>query len=576
MDNKKKWNFKFSNHVLFLVFMLIIAVLISGAVSAAGLANSSANLKFQHDNKNTGQSQYKGPQTNKTKWKYNTEDEMYSTPAIGPDGTIYLGSYYYGRVYAMNPNGTLKWEYQTEWYADNDGIDSSPVVGPDGTIYIQSDNFNDSDGVIKPVGYLNALNPNGTLKWKYQTGGGAPSPVIGSDGTIYVESSDDNLYALNFNGTLKWKYPINCCWSSPAIGSDGTVYVGSECLYAIASNGTLKWKYLTKSGIDSSPVIGSDGTIYVGSYDCNLYAINPDGTLKWKYKTGGGIHRATAIGSDGTVYVGSADCNLYAITPNGKLKWKYHTKEGIDVPPVIGSDGTIYVDSGYEVYALNFKGALKWKYHAEEVIISAPSIGPDGTLYFGSAGYIYAIADRMVSAKPDGGIYNTSKTITLTMNKSGNIYWRYYSSKVNTTWFKYVSPIKINKTSIIQFYAQDTTGNNSSIYTEKYIIDKTAPKIVSSNLNKSKKVSRKGVIAVKFSEKIKRSTKWSKVVVRDKNGKKVKISKIWIRENKLYIKTKKRNKNSSYFVYIPYKSVQDYAGNKLVKGHTFHFKTGSK
>ena len=553
-----------------------MAFILSGVVSAVGLANNSSSPKFQHDNNNTGQSQYKGPQTNKTKWKYDFKDEIYSTPAIGPDGTIYVGSYYYGRVYAMNPNGTLKWEYQTEWHADNDGIDSSPVVGSDGTIYIQSDNFNDSNGGINPTGYLNALNPNGTLKWRYQTGGGAPSPAIGSDGTIYVKSCDNNLYALNFNGTLKWKYPINCCWSSPTIGSDGTVYVGSDCLYAINSNGTLKWKYLTKSGIDSSPVIGPDGTIYVGSYDHNLYAIKPDGTLKWKYKTGGNIHRATALGSDGTVYLGSEDCNLYAITSNGKLKWKYHTKEGISVPPVIGSDGTIYVDSGYDLYALNSKGTLKWKYHAEEGIISAPSIGPDGTLYFGGVDYLYAIADRMVSAKPDGGFYNTSKAVTLTMNKSGTIYWRYYSSKMNTTWSKYVSPIVISKTSIIQFYAEDATGNNSSIYTEKYIIDKIAPRIVSSNLNKSKKFSRTGIIAVKFSEKIKRSIKWSKVVVKDKNGKKVKISKMWIKENKLYIKTNKRNKNSSYSVYIPPKSVGDYAGNKLVKGHTFHFKTGNK
>ncbi|MGB4374776.1 MAG: PQQ-binding-like beta-propeller repeat protein [Defluviitoga tunisiensis] len=39
---------------------------------------------------------------------------------------------------------------------------------------------------------------------------------------------------MNPDGSLKWKYKtgglIN---SSPAIGSDGTIYVGSDCLYAI-------------------------------------------------------------------------------------------------------------------------------------------------------------------------------------------------------------------------------------------------------------------------------------------------------------------------------------------------------
>jgi len=109
------------------------------------------------------------------------------------------------------------------------------------------------------------------------------SPAIGSDGIIYVGSGDGYLYAINPDGTLKWKYRA---WgsvdSSPAIGSDGIIYVGSQIgycgLHAINPDGTLKWKYQTVNNVWSSPAIGSDGTIYVGSGDY-LYAIYGSGTL---------------------------------------------------------------------------------------------------------------------------------------------------------------------------------------------------------------------------------------------------------------------------------------------------------
>uniref|UniRef100_UPI003467EF7C Cell surface protein n=1 Tax=synthetic construct TaxID=32630 RepID=UPI003467EF7C len=78
--------------------------------------------------------------------------------------------------------------------------------------------------------YLYAINPNGKLKWKFETGGSVhSSPAIGQDGTIYVGSNDHYLYAINPNGKLKWKFETGgSVHSSPAIGQDGTIYVGSN------------------------------------------------------------------------------------------------------------------------------------------------------------------------------------------------------------------------------------------------------------------------------------------------------------------------------------------------------------
>ena len=185
-----------------------------------GPANSPWPM-FRHDLNHTGKSQYDTSKNNgQKKWEFTTGDYVSSSPAIGPDDTIYIGSYD-NKLYALYPNGTKKWDFATEW-----SIESSPMIGSDGIIYIGSRD-----------GKLYALYPNGTKKWDYITGNEVlSSPAIGSDGSIYFGSYDGGLYAL---------YP----------------------------NGTKKWNFTTGDSIFSSPAIGSDGTIYIGSWDCRLYAI---------------------------------------------------------------------------------------------------------------------------------------------------------------------------------------------------------------------------------------------------------------------------------------------------------------
>ena len=116
-----------------------------------------------------------------------------SSPAIGSDGTIYFGTMAgagtIGKIFAINPNGTEKWQYSTGY-----DVCSDPAIGDDGTIYIGS-----SDD------YLYAMYPNGTLRWRYKAGDWVRSPVsIADDGTIYFSSWDTYLYALYPNGVLRW------------------------------------------------------------------------------------------------------------------------------------------------------------------------------------------------------------------------------------------------------------------------------------------------------------------------------------------------------------------------------------
>ena len=86
------------------------------------------------------------------------------------------------------------------------------------------------------------------------------SPAVATDGTIYVGSTDTRLYALDPNGNIKWIYETgDQLVASPAIGSDGTVYIGSadRQLYAINPDGTLKWGLSDKSGFKFIPCLSS-------------------------------------------------------------------------------------------------------------------------------------------------------------------------------------------------------------------------------------------------------------------------------------------------------------------------------
>ncbi len=372
--------------------------------SEGGQANT-AWPKFGYDSRNTGQSPYTGPQSNSTLWvKTGTLVYSYSTPVLGSDNSIYLASI--SSIRKLDSDGNLLWV--------NSSLQTinTPALGSDGTIYA---------GTLS--GGVYAINPDGSIQWNYPTGGinsYGGSPAIGSDGTIYIGSTDKILYALNPNGTLKWQNstpaPIS---SGPAIGSDGTVYVVSGTdPYAFNPDGTVKWISSAFMSVGSggrgysSPVIGPDGTIYITVYQgTNLSALNPDGSLKWSYTLGGSYgYGSPAVASDGTIYLAHyGDGTIYALNPDGTRKWSYATgKTGLKVysSPVIGADGIVYVGfSDNKVYALNPDGTLKWTYTTGGQIRNSPAIGRDGTLYVGSCdGYLYAFAGSVsFTADPTSG-----------------------------------------------------------------------------------------------------------------------------------------------------------------------------
>jgi len=188
------------------------------------------------------------------KWSENLSSEVMSSPAIFNDH-VYVGTYD-GKLHARDvQTGDVKqgFPFQASWI-----IYSSPAIGEDGTIYFAS-----TDGNVY------ALNPDGSEKWrrslgsstfvfsspalgyynlyigcKYATGG----PVMSTPAVAARDSSDELIYVGSYD----------------------------HYLYAVNQAGTLQWRFQTAGPIYASPNVDQDGTIYVGSHDGRFYAVNGD------------------------------------------------------------------------------------------------------------------------------------------------------------------------------------------------------------------------------------------------------------------------------------------------------------
>jgi outer membrane protein assembly factor BamB len=170
-------------------------------------------------------------------WRFGTWGFIAASAAIGSDGTVYIPSFD-SMLYALDPHtGAEKWHFKT-----NDHIYASAALahaaahgvrGATTAIY-----FGSADGT------LYALRPDGSLLWKYDTGDVIrSSPVIGRtpDGSrdiIYFGDGNGQLYALNADGgTRRWSFDTtpddpelrdrNDLNGSPALGKTG-LYLGGE------------------------------------------------------------------------------------------------------------------------------------------------------------------------------------------------------------------------------------------------------------------------------------------------------------------------------------------------------------
>jgi len=325
---------------------------------------------FMHDYSHTDLSNFTGTQSNFTLWKFNAKNGT-SALVIGQNNTIYFGSW--GSLVALDSDHREKFRIRVG------GIVDPPSIGVDGTLYFE----NGGNTIF-------AANPDGTIKWKYQSGGTVTIQAIDLNGRIYF-GSGNFLESISPDGKLLWKYKTDGLVSIPSVGHDGEIYFGDtdHNFYAIDSLGNLKWKFNAR-GITTLSSISPQGTVYFCDSDNYLYALNQDGTLKWTYQsTNTGL--PPTIGSDGTLFLADGT-GLVALNSEGIKKWDFHPAN-VTLQSVSADRGGIIYAGIYEnyLYVLDSSGNVKWKYKSYGSV-GQPVIDSDGTIYFNSGeGVIYAL-----------------------------------------------------------------------------------------------------------------------------------------------------------------------------------------
>jgi outer membrane protein assembly factor BamB len=332
-----------------------------------------------------------------TNWTVQLAVTPHSSPALGPDGSIYIGSGGDGtvpqgrRLFSISPQGTTNWTFTA-----GGPLPGSPAIGSDGTIYIGSVD-----------GRLYSVSPSGGTNWAVKLGGQVlSSPALGVDGTIYVGAISNlfnAFFSLRPDGSTNWIFNLgnvpfsgsaSAQFSSPSIGPDGTIYVGSQDghVYSISPEGRTNWMFALTNVTYSSPAIANDGTIYIGSDDGNLYALDRSGTRKWNFKTGLYVECSPAVAADGTVYIGGIDGYFRAFDGNGHGKWA-QSPGGISASPAICADGSVLVAS-YEsgLYAYSPTGAILWSLPASAgQMFSSPVVTSNGTIYVAVGNMLYSL-----------------------------------------------------------------------------------------------------------------------------------------------------------------------------------------
>lgn len=290
--------------------------------------------------------------TSALKWTAPVDKEIWGSPRLSSDGKMLYIASLDGILHGIETgSGRERWSRNVGWR-----VESTPAVGRDGSVYVGS-----------AFGTVSAIDgKTGAERWKFSIDdperSADASPLLSADEkTLYTGSSGGRLYALDTEaGAEKWHFDTKgTIHGAPVMAPDGTsLYVPCEDgrLYCVDSRtGQELWQFKTERGIRSSPVLGPDGTIYVGSGDKKIYAIDPSThEEKWSFETGGSIFGSPAVGPNGHVYVGSHDHFVYALDgQTGEKRWSFESGKYVNGSPTVGPDGTIYVGSyDGKLYAL--------------------------------------------------------------------------------------------------------------------------------------------------------------------------------------------------------------------------------
>jgi outer membrane protein assembly factor BamB len=384
------------------------------------------------------------------KWRFVSPESNFGV--VTRDGTIYAATV--PSILAFHSNGTLKWnltiETSTSKYGITTGWNCDLLLGADGTMYASS--TLPHSPTLPYNNSIYAVNPNGTVKWKatdlgkekewgrLSMGGTA---INLEDSTLFVQSNTGYVTALS-DGKQMWTRFVGIVPISRRTGEEpvlkpvfgqGLVYATTqETVWALKPNGDVKWRFHLNDTINkqfalNTVTLGPVDTVYIvvdvtsSNISCpgsenpvdhceslHLYALSSDGMLKWDVDLGvlaihGGERLNSFIPHEGGSVAVSRDGRLVfvpvygpigrgsiaeggvqflvAVAPNGTIQWSQppsQTYFGPKMSPIVAPDGLVYIsDSSSRLSALTAdEGTVVWSYDANHpgVIAECDAVYP--------------------------------------------------------------------------------------------------------------------------------------------------------------------------------------------------------
>ncbi len=368
---------------------------------AVPLAADSPWPKFRYDARQTGATPRALTDDGAALWAFATGKGIFSSPVVGGDGTVYVGSAS-RNFYAIAPDGMERWRFET-----GEIIDSAALLDDRGRVY-----FGSGDG------HLYALDAaSGELVWAREADDPAVNGAyinwfegnvaIGPEGHLYVPNDNFFVYAIDRDtGDTVWTARMgDQTWSLPAVDPEtGNVYWGNNNViaaigntYAYTSDGQELWRTGVEATISGSPLLLDDRFV-LGAFDGWVRAYDvTDGAFLWQVPTRDHVYASAALHPDGFVVVPSADGTVYALDPaDGSQVWAFDWNAPIRSSPAIDGDGNIYVGTGNGVLlVLGADGALRWGIELIEDdrddLNASPALGLHAIYIAGESGEVFGV-----------------------------------------------------------------------------------------------------------------------------------------------------------------------------------------
>lgn len=306
----------------------------------------------------------------------NVSGPVYSSPAMGPDGKIYIGSQ--GGYLVISPtsyiivdrkvaspvwsSAVVDYRNNVVYFADNDGYlhvypskTSYKISGY--SIYAAPVVVGDYIYVVDLLGQIMRVSKANPASYSVinNLGKEIRSSPVAIGGKLFIASVDGCIFAVNLpGGTVQWQKQVSDnFYGGFAVDTEGNLYIAGTKLWCINStNGSILWSYDLAGQAYGNPVISENGTVYIGDMSGTLHAVK-EGQLIWEKQNLGSILSSCVIGDNGVIYV-AGDTYMLAINPfDGSVISSVELRNYVESNPVLHFGKLFVADEAGYLYVIS-------------------------------------------------------------------------------------------------------------------------------------------------------------------------------------------------------------------------------